>query len=198
MPQTKDKSSPSPSTLSPARPPNSAHATISIAATLYSTSTTTTTTAASLRQGAQINPHRFPSLSSSLPYAPLESLTMSPGLHAPVPILPRAGLAARPGSRACELCGRPHDATFGAGRFCSSRCARTVGGLAHRRKREAERRAAAAACATYASVSPARVTSTSSSGGVSAWKLAPLRRSPAVKKVPPPERMRISSLLNPE
>lgn len=165
---------------------------------LYTSTTTTTTIAAGLHRGRQINPHRLSSLSSSLPYASLELLTMSPGLHAPVPILPRAGLAARPGSRACELCGRPHDATFGAGRFCSSRCARTVGGLAHRRKREAERRAAAAACATYTSATPPRVASTSSSGALSAWKLAPLRRSPAVKKVPPPERMRIASLLNPE
>lgn len=39
----------------------------------------------------------------------------------------------------CEVCGAEHDGTFGAGRFCSSRCARTVGGLAHRKKRLAER-----------------------------------------------------------
>lgn len=39
------------------------------------------------------------------------------------------------------MCGKAHDATFGAGRFCSSKCARTVGGLAHRRKRALERAA---------------------------------------------------------
>jgi hypothetical protein len=44
--------------------------------------------------------------------------------------------------KACETCGASHDGTFGAGRFCTSRCARTVGGLAHRRKRLAERQAA--------------------------------------------------------
>lgn len=59
----------------------------------------------------------------------------------PVPILPRTSNAARPGSKKCEMCGRGHDATFGAGRFCSSKCARTVGGLAHRRKRALERAA---------------------------------------------------------
>jgi hypothetical protein len=41
--------------------------------------------------------------------------------------------------KSCETCGVEHDGSFGAGRFCSSRCARTVGGLAHRKKRLAER-----------------------------------------------------------
>lgn len=41
--------------------------------------------------------------------------------------------------RLCETCEKSHDGTFGAGRFCSSRCARTVGGLAHRKKRALER-----------------------------------------------------------
>lgn len=59
----------------------------------------------------------------------------------PIPILPRTANAARPGSKRCEMCGIGHDATFGAGRFCSSKCARTVGGLAHRRKRALERAA---------------------------------------------------------
>lgn len=175
--------------------------------TAPSSSTTTTATAVRLPEEPQSNPSSQPLLSPPPPCAapplnlsqvPPTSQTMVPGLHAPVPILPRAGLAARPGARSCELCGRGHDATFGAGRFCSSRCARTVGGLAHRRKREAERRAAAAACAAYASVSPPRVSSTSSSMATTAWTLPPLRRAPVLKKIPAPERMRIASLLNPE
>lgn len=39
----------------------------------------------------------------------------------------------------CEICTKEHDGTFGAGRFCSSRCARTVGGIAHKKKRLRER-----------------------------------------------------------
>lgn len=33
----------------------------------------------------------------------------------------------------CELCRRPHDASYGSGRFCSSKCARTMGGNATKR-----------------------------------------------------------------
>lgn len=38
-----------------------------------------------------------------------------------------------PGKRACEHCKMPHSGAFGSGRFCSSKCARTVGGLSRRR-----------------------------------------------------------------
>lgn len=48
---------------------------------------------------------------------------------------------ADPHAKMCETCSGVHDGSFGAGRFCSSRCARTVGGLAHRRKRLLERKA---------------------------------------------------------
>lgn len=39
----------------------------------------------------------------------------------------------------CELCGVDHDGSYATGRFCSSRCARLVGGLAHRRRRLIDR-----------------------------------------------------------
>eukprot|EP00178_Gracilaria_changii_P024286 TRINITY_DN73174_c0_g1_i1.p1 TRINITY_DN73174_c0_g1~~TRINITY_DN73174_c0_g1_i1.p1 ORF type:complete len:237 (-),score=55.12 TRINITY_DN73174_c0_g1_i1:157-867(-) len=55
-----------------------------------------------------------------------------------IPILPRTSSHAHYNKR-CETCGASHDGSFGAGRFCSSRCARTVGGLAHRKKRLMER-----------------------------------------------------------
>lgn len=54
-------------------------------------------------------------------------------------ILPRTVSLSNRYRKDCETCGAEHDGTFGAGRFCSSRCARTVGGLAHRKKRLAER-----------------------------------------------------------
>lgn len=54
-------------------------------------------------------------------------------------ILPRTGAAPNAYQKKCETCSTVHDGTFGAGRFCSSRCARTVGGLAHRKKRQMER-----------------------------------------------------------
>jgi len=56
-------------------------------------------------------------------------------------ILPRT--SSREGSyiyhKRCETCSTAHDGSFGAGRFCSSRCARTVGGLANRKRRLMER-----------------------------------------------------------
>ncbi|CAN8069200.1 unnamed protein product [Agarophyton chilense] len=55
-----------------------------------------------------------------------------------IPILPRTSSHAHFNKR-CETCSASHDGSFGAGRFCSSRCARTVGGLAHRKKRLMER-----------------------------------------------------------
>lgn len=54
-------------------------------------------------------------------------------------ILPRTAAAASSYKKRCETCETTHDGSFGAGRFCSSRCARTVGGLAHRKKRLMER-----------------------------------------------------------
>lgn len=35
----------------------------------------------------------------------------------------------------CEICGVGHDGTYGSGRFCTSRCARTMGGLARMKKK---------------------------------------------------------------
>eukprot|EP00871_Galdieria_phlegrea_P003417 jgi/Galph1/4076/GphlegSOOS_G2742.1 len=35
----------------------------------------------------------------------------------------------------CETCGELHNGTFASGRFCSSKCARTVGGLARKKQR---------------------------------------------------------------
>lgn len=54
-------------------------------------------------------------------------------------ILPRTNSTSGIFTKQCETCGSCHDGSFGAGRFCSSRCARTVGGLAHRKKRMLER-----------------------------------------------------------
>lgn len=56
-----------------------------------------------------------------------------------IPILPRTAAASALYKKRCETCATTHDGSFGAGRFCSSRCARTVGGLAHRKKRMMER-----------------------------------------------------------
>lgn len=56
-----------------------------------------------------------------------------------IPILPRTISPSAHYKKRCETCATEHDGSFGAGRFCSSRCARTVGGLAHRRKRMQER-----------------------------------------------------------
>lgn len=54
-------------------------------------------------------------------------------------ILPRSSATTGIYKKRCETCSATHDGSFGAGRFCSSRCARTVGGLAHRKKRMMER-----------------------------------------------------------
>lgn len=35
----------------------------------------------------------------------------------------------------CEVCRRSHDASYGSGRFCSSKCARAMGGKATKRNR---------------------------------------------------------------
>lgn len=82
---------------------------------------------------------------SDLPYsAPTDALgpllSERPGY---IRILPRTSAAAGMYKKRCETCSRSHDGSFGAGRFCSSRCARTVGGLAHRKKRMLERGAKA-------------------------------------------------------
>jgi uncharacterized membrane protein YgcG len=49
-----------------------------------------------------------------------------------------------PGMQACEYCKMPHSGSFGSGRFCSSKCARTVGGLSRRRNYAAAMAAAGA------------------------------------------------------
>jgi len=67
---------------------------------------------------------------SPIPTAP------PPPISRPIPISISTPLLCRK----CETCQKEHDGSFGAGRFCSSRCARTVGGLAHRKKRALERR----------------------------------------------------------
>lgn len=75
--------------------------------------------------------------SEMLPFGPLSE---QPGY---IPILPRTSSASEMFEKICETCNASHDGSFGAGRFCSSRCARTVGGLAHRKKRLLERGARA-------------------------------------------------------
>lgn len=42
------------------------------------------------------------------------------------------------GLKICESCQRSHPGDYGSGRFCSSRCARLVGGIAIKRKRDME------------------------------------------------------------
>lgn len=39
----------------------------------------------------------------------------------------------------CEICKRLHDGSYATGRHCSSTCARTVGGLAHKKRCEQKR-----------------------------------------------------------
>mmetsp|Transcript_9880 Transcript_9880/g.20765 ORF Transcript_9880/g.20765 Transcript_9880/m.20765 type:complete len:179 (+) Transcript_9880:159-695(+) len=51
---------------------------------------------------------------------------------------PRAGAttgASLSQMKSCEQCGGPHDGSYASGRFCSPRCARTVGGIATKRRR---------------------------------------------------------------
>lgn len=47
-----------------------------------------------------------------------------------VKIQPRGGELPRP---SCEACHRKHNGTYGSGRFCSSSCARSIGGRTHQR-----------------------------------------------------------------
>lgn len=53
-----------------------------------------------------------------------------------VKIQPRGGELPRP---SCEACKKKHNGTYGSGRFCSSSCARSVGGRTHQRNNEAAR-----------------------------------------------------------
>lgn len=95
------------------------------------------------RTSPRRSPERQFCLSRLATFSTVMSRGLAPRLTA-VPIAPRAGPGeVWDGVRRCELCKRAHDAKFGAGRFCSSKCARTVGGLAHRRKRALEREASA-------------------------------------------------------
>ncbi len=65
-----------------------------------------------------------------LPYLPdhLSSITMRSCNY--VKIQPRGGELPRP---SCEACKKKHNGTYGSGRFCSSSCARSVGGRTHQR-----------------------------------------------------------------
>lgn len=74
-------------------------------------------------------------------YSPTDVAPTTPpyAIYGYTRILPRTNSASELFTKQCETCGSSHDGSFGAGRFCSSRCARTVGGLAHRRKRMLER-----------------------------------------------------------
>lgn len=74
-----------------------------------------------------------------------------------IPILPRTSSASGLFRKRCETCATTHDGSFGAGRFCSSRCARTVGGLAHRKKRLLERGAKARQAAESRRAKRARI-----------------------------------------
>ncbi len=80
-----------------------------------------------------------PIISETVPEAPSELTTVaSPAdLAAPhrriVWILPRGDDVHFEYVKRCESCPRLHDGNYGSGRFCSSRCARRVGGLAKKR-----------------------------------------------------------------
>lgn len=98
----------------------------------------------------QTVPKRYPPFQSDLthgtvgdqfPRSVAELLPQGPFSDHPgyIPILPRTSTASGLFEKRCETCNATHDGSFGAGRFCSSRCARTVGGLAHRKKRMLER-----------------------------------------------------------
>lgn len=86
------------------------------------------------------NEHFTPLPSNSCHVPSSNSLSKSE-THPFISILPRRIAQSPSYLKQCETCGIDHDGSFGAGRFCSSRCARTVGGLAHRRKRLQERNA---------------------------------------------------------
>lgn len=89
-----------------------------------------------------------PSMSVASPV--LEPLQF-PDAQGYIPILPRTVSPSAQYKKRCETCSTEHDGSFGAGRFCSSRCARTVGGLAHRKKRMQERDARQRLCSMTAS-----------------------------------------------
>lgn len=84
-----------------------------------------------------------PAMSTASPV--LESVQFSDA-QGYIPILPRTVSPSAQYKKRCETCSTEHDGSFGAGRFCSSRCARTVGGLAHRKKRMQERDARQKIC----------------------------------------------------
>lgn len=81
-------------------------------------------------------------------------------------ILPRT--SSREGAyvyhKRCETCSTAHDGSFGAGRFCSSRCARTVGGLANRKRRLMERSLTTNSRASSQKKSPPTAAASSSRG----------------------------------
>lgn len=89
-----------------------------------------------------------PSMSVASPSLEPLQFSEAPGY---IHILPRTVSPSAQYKKRCETCGTEHDGSFGAGRFCSSRCARTVGGLAHRKKRMQERDARQRLCSITAS-----------------------------------------------
>lgn len=108
-------------------------------------------------------------------------------------ILPRAGAPPTVQERRCETCNKRHDGTFGAGRFCSSRCARTVGGLAHRRKRAQERSMRRHSISRAGQLSHFSASLKAKTSGVS----YPSRSSSSMKRPSTHKRVMISMLLNP-
>lgn len=160
---------------------------------------------ASLRKGGGFHPlwHLSPPTATRLNlYSDRMQRSFGAEAGPPAPILPRASNAASPGSKKCEMCGRGHDATFGAGRFCSSKCARTVGGLAHRRKRALER-AAQYPPSVFASAPPVPVSApiglpkpAVKGKGKGGRRMSTLGKAGA--KTGSKNRITIPSLLNPE
>lgn len=134
-------------------------------------------------------PQRYCAMTDFAPCkSALNMLVHEAGMPSTLPpprILPRAQ-AAPMYQKKCEMCARPHSGTFGAGRFCSSRCARTVGGLAHRKKRQMER-----------SRSTVTTSRTSTSSGEARTTNLVAKTSSKHRHNSTQSRMLISSLLNP-
>ena len=124
-----------------------------------------------------------------------------------VPIRPRTNAAGSIYKKRCETCLTTHDGSFGAGRFCSSRCARTVGGLAHRKKRMLERESKQKAVRenglrakklrrSYSSLED--IASHDTAPVVTVTKLSSPPTTINFDRTSPKSIMRISALLNPE
>ncbi len=160
------------------------------------------------RRGGHPLPAALPPLSSQLP--PLvQSSSIDPSAAGFIRILPRENAHGNVLQKRCETCGTSHDGSFGAGRFCSSRCARTVGGLAHRRKRQLERSQGARSYShssghSSSSLSGHKLESTSSGkvkGSQTSRRVSSLEKgkikSGSGKGSDSHNRVKISDLLNP-